>query len=453
MSRPSFRPSVKAGQIQTLLRGMAAVATTGCLHLAGIGQAAQEPRFSWVEPDSILEPRAFHAMAYDAPGRQLYVVGGLAGSSARSFSEPQLLVGSLRGSWRVSWKEVAIDDRTVELSARYGAAAVFDEELGLIVYGGRGIGDGDPLDSKTYVLASGPGSEGQWQILAPGDVIGGRWGHSMVLDERNRRLFVIGGRSSATDSGDVFFLDLDSASDWKPVDLPGGAIHPRTGHATGIVTSGSRTHLVVLGGIDDCTVRSDAWLITIAEEELPIVRELEMSGDTDGGRAFAATGQFGILLYVFGGLDEHLNLRGADVVEFIHLPNTIDSGTVELWTEDTWGGPPSRRFGAGITYLKFASPGLMFAIVGGLGEDELGAVNPLSDTWLYQEPGGFATVPSWTPILPTATPIRPALHGAVGPLRPCSTVAARTATPDLSLGRAIHFPFSVRHLGGRSGDD
>lgn len=437
------RVSVGVGSAAKWLHGMVALSALCSFYWAQNGQA-QEPLFSWLKPDSSLDQRAFHAMAYDGRSRQIYLVGGIADSDARSYTEPQLLIGDLSGSWRVSWREVETDARGVEPGARYGAAAVFDEELGLIVYGGRGLSDEDLLDANTYVLEGAPGSGFQWRILAPGDVIGGRWGHSMLLDKKNRRLFVVGGRTSTADSGDVFMLELSNPKEWAQIDLPGGGIPPRTGHSTGIATIGSQSHLVVLGGIDDCSVRSDAWLISISDEESPRVIELEMPDRTVSSRAFAATGQFGILQYMFGGVNEHWHLQGIDVVEFVHLLNTIESGEVKWWSEDSWGGPPPRRLGAGLTFLEFAHPGLMFALVGGLGEDEPGAISPLSDTWLYQEPGDFLTAPAWTPYAPTATPVRPELHGAVGPLLSCSTSPSPTVTAVSTPGDAILIPIAER---------
>eukprot|EP01124_Arcella_intermedia_P026080 TRINITY_DN4819_c0_g2_i4.p1 TRINITY_DN4819_c0_g2~~TRINITY_DN4819_c0_g2_i4.p1 ORF type:complete len:506 (+),score=149.93 TRINITY_DN4819_c0_g2_i4:1037-2554(+) len=142
-----------------------------------------------------------------------------------------------------------------------------------------------------------------WKLLeTKGDVPAGRYGHTIVINEENTKVYLFGGYDNAFGlSNDLYELDLDTLI-WSPIKVTGEAIpEARYGHFS-VLNKDKRANiqLLVFGGRGAKHVLDDIWVFDLKKSKW---FELPVAGEKPQGRygfgAFVSDKE----LFVFGGFD------------------------------------------------------------------------------------------------------------------------------------------------------
>ena len=155
---------------------------------------------TWTQLSPIDSPgvRDRHVLVYDAANARILTFGGNDGNAG---SDPYTDATWALGFSPLQWTLLAASTPPFP---RYGAAGIFDPLHGrLTVFGGDDTTV--PMDNAVWIL--GPSS---WSTPAvSGGPPAGRWGHSAIYDELNRRMVIFGGLDETfTSLNDAWALDL-----------------------------------------------------------------------------------------------------------------------------------------------------------------------------------------------------------------------------------------------------
>ncbi|KAJ6594243.1 Muskelin N-terminus-domain-containing protein [Mycena capillaripes] len=175
--------------------------------------------------------RSCHKMVLDTKTGKIYVLGRLSDADARKLdvppgenipglgqTGPEFYCYHTRGSKAGKWEFLSGNPQ-----APHAPPLVYDHQMVmdceaqiLYVYGGRVI-DGDWSNSKYAGLYSYNVRLGKWQHLQispkpntafSGGIIPARFGHSMVLDDRTKTLYIFGGKTIETPYYDMYAYDI-----------------------------------------------------------------------------------------------------------------------------------------------------------------------------------------------------------------------------------------------------
>lgn len=143
-------------------------------------------------------PHYNHVLVYDSPNGRLLAFGG---NDAGALGDPY---DNRVWELRLNPLQWTLLSPTVSPSPRYGAAGIFDATHGrLTLFGGND--ENSPLDDAFWVLGSSSWSTPAVSGIRPV----GRFGHSAVYDELNRRMVIFGGLDeNLTLLNDAWALDL-----------------------------------------------------------------------------------------------------------------------------------------------------------------------------------------------------------------------------------------------------
>ncbi|KAJ6521911.1 Muskelin N-terminus-domain-containing protein [Mycena vulgaris] len=180
--------------------------------------------------------RSCHKMVFDTKTGNIYVLGRLSdadalkldvsGSTPQAGDAPAIKPGSefyryhTRGSAVGNWECLSGDPQPAQAPPLiYDHQMVIDCEAQILyVYGGRVI-DGDWANTKYAGLYSYNIRLAKWQHLqiSPkptasfnGGIIPARYGHSMVLDDRTRTLYIFGGKVKDTSLTDMYAYEIST---------------------------------------------------------------------------------------------------------------------------------------------------------------------------------------------------------------------------------------------------
>jgi hypothetical protein len=258
---------------------------------------------------------------------------------------------------------------------RFGHTAIVDAARDrMIVFGGV---DGDSLRNDVWILSLGGGTSWSGAIPA-GNAPPARFGHTAVLDAARDRMIVFGGMGDAGPLGDVWTLSLSGGMTWNAVVTSGGP-SPRSGHAA--VLDSLRERMLVIGGADADSVRSDVWALTF--------------GDSATWSAVATTGSFPPRsrhtasrdpvrdrILVFGGSD------GTGELGDVQALSLADAA----WTPVSPTGTPAARSSHTAAYDPVGD-----ALIVSGGSD---GTFPLNDTWALP----LGSSPVWSQVFTVASP-------------------------------------------------
>ncbi|KAJ7680656.1 Muskelin N-terminus-domain-containing protein [Mycena polygramma] len=186
--------------------------------------------------------RSCHRMVFDTKSGKIYVLGRLNDEDAEKLDRdlkepgykpgPEFYLYHTRGDSAGKWEFLSPDSQTPHiLPLLYDQQMVMDCEAQILyVHGGRII-DGDWANSKYAGLYSYNVRLGKWQQLqiSPqpntplgGEVIPARLGHSMVLDDRTRTLYIFGGKAGETAYHDMYAYHIATKTTRQLfADIPG----------------------------------------------------------------------------------------------------------------------------------------------------------------------------------------------------------------------------------------
>ncbi len=292
--------------------------------------------------------RNYPALAFDAPADEAVLFGGLA-SSGSALSD----TWTYGSNW--SWVEEAPSPAP---SARWGAAAAYDDALGAVVLFGGETGNGTFLND-TWSFA-----DGGWTELAPSDAPSPRAFASLAPDANSSGLLLFGGLSGAGGLNDTWWFhdgtwsNLTRPSAPAPTPRWQAAMIEDPGISGNLLFGGNGSTPNAFVAFDDTWKFTGAGWSKIAVAQPPVAR-------AGGELAYDGVDRAVVL---FGGWAANLGALSG-VSEF--------NGTA--WSPSTSALPrPPARYGGGFTELTGFGKGLDL-LFGGAGSFGVTATG----TWAY----------------------------------------------------------------------
>uniref|UniRef100_A0A6B2KYL9 BTB domain-containing protein n=1 Tax=Arcella intermedia TaxID=1963864 RepID=A0A6B2KYL9_9EUKA len=220
----------------------------------------------------------------------LYAIGGVA-------TDGSYLENMLRYDLQTrTWLEPLTWGKDVNFPKNNFHSTVQKADGTILVFGGKSNGYNKNLWSFDV-------EDLTWKLLTTkGDVPAGRYGHTIVINEENTKVYLFGGYDNAFGlSNDLYELDLDTLT-WSSIKVTGDALpEARYGHFSVLhKDKKSNIQLLVFGGRGAKHVLDDIWVFDLKKSKW---FELPVAGEKPQGRygfgAFVSDKE----LFVFGGFD------------------------------------------------------------------------------------------------------------------------------------------------------
>jgi hypothetical protein len=194
--------------------------------------------------------RSLHSAIYDPVGQRMIVFGGYDGAGMNDS-----WVSSL--GQNPSWSPLTTAGTSP--SPRWGHSAIYDPVRNrMIVFGGRGA-DGFHDDVWALSLSGTP----TWSALTPsGSTPSPRYLQSAIYDPVRDRLVVFAGSNGSSQLGDVWALTLSGTPTWSQIVASGTP--PTARYLQSAIYDPVRDRMVVFGGLDASSYRSDTWALALA---------------------------------------------------------------------------------------------------------------------------------------------------------------------------------------------